>query len=216
MKRNETFLASRGTSLIQMLVVITTLGFLSTAVITTMVSMMRAQGRAAGVWVVHHQWLRLTDDWRRDAHAAMSAEITQQNDSPAFVLRSSSASHRITYLAGRGEVTRRETDGDKLLRTETYRLPDWTVRFEASSTSAEQQSSESNPRSRSRETSIRTLTSSATLLSVNQTVQMICRHPNAPRPTPKTSVPLREDSQLAVIGRDHRFEKPIAETKSPE
>ena len=194
MKRNETFLASRGTSLIQMLVVITTLGFLSTAVITTMVSMMRAQGRAAGVWVVHHQWLRLTDDWRRDAHSAVSAEITQQNDSPAFVLRSSSATHRVTYLAGKGEVTRRETDGDKVLRTETYRLPDWTVRFEASSASAEQPQS----------------------LSVNQTVQMICRRPNAPRPTPKTSVPLREDSQLAVIGRDHRFEKPIVETKSPE
>ena len=126
--------------------------------------------------------------------SAVSAEITQQNDSPAFVLRSSSATHRVTYLAGKGEVTRSETDGDKVLRTETYRLPDWTVRFEASSASAEQPQS----------------------LSVNQTVQMICRRPNAPRPTPKTSVPLREDSQLAVIGRDHRFEKPIVETKSPE
>ena len=180
----------RGTSLIHMLVVITMLGFLTTAVITTMVTMMRAQGRAAGVWVVHHQWLRLTDDWRRDAHAALSAEITQQDNAPAFVLRSADVTHRITYVANKNGVTRRETDGDKLVRTETYRLPDWKVRFEAATKT----------------------------LSVNQAAKLICQHPNAPRPTPKTEVPLREDSQLAVIGRDHRFEKTNSETetKKPE
>ena len=84
----------RGTSLIHMLVVITSLGFLTTTVITTMVTMMRSQGRAAGVWVVHHQWLKLTDHWRRDALAALSAEITQQDNASAFVFRSNDASHR--------------------------------------------------------------------------------------------------------------------------
>ncbi|HLQ45951.1 MAG TPA: hypothetical protein VK137_14525, partial [Planctomycetaceae bacterium] len=54
------------------------------------------------------------------------------------------------------------------------------------------------------------------LLSANQAVRMIAQRPNAPRPTPRTSVPLREDSQLAVIGRDHRFEKPVPETKTSE
>jgi hypothetical protein len=176
----------RGTSLIHMLVVITSLGFLTTAVITTMVTMMRAQGRAAGVWVVHHQWLKLTDDWRRDAHAALSAEITQQDSAPAFVLRSANAAQRITYVVGKRDVTRRETDGDKLIRTETYRLPDWNIRFEAD---------------------VKTLTT-------NQTAKLICQHPNAPRPTSTTPVPLREDAQLAVIGRDHRFEKTNSEPES--
>lgn len=175
----------RGTSLIHMLVVITSLGFLTTAVITTMVTMMRAQARAAGVWVVHHQWLRLTDDWRKDAHAAIGAEIIQQDNSPAFVLRSANAAHRISYVVGKSEVTRRETNGDKLVRTETYRLPDWSIRFESDSKS----------------------------LATNQLVKLICQHPNSPRPTPTTPVPLREDTQLAVIGRDHRFEKTSSESK---
>ncbi len=175
----------RGTSLIHMLVVITSLGFLTTTVITTMVTMMRSQGRAAGVWVVHHQWLKLTDHWRRDAHAALSAEITQQDNASAFVFRSNDASHRITYVVGRREVTRRETNGDKLIRTETYRLPDWNVRFEADAKS----------------------------LATNQLAKLICQHPNSPRPTPTTPVPLREDTQLAVIGRDHRFEKTSPELK---
>ncbi|MCX7421260.1 MAG: hypothetical protein NT013_17200 [Planctomycetia bacterium] len=180
----------RGTSLIHMLVVITSLGFLTTAVITTMVSMMRAQGRAAGVWVMHHQWLQLTDDWRRDAHAALSAEITLQDNVPTFVLQSAAATHRVTYVANKNEVIRRETDGDKLVRTETYRLPNWNVRFEADAKS----------------------------LTTNQPAKLICQHPNSPRPTPTTPVPLREDTQLAVIGRDHRFEKTSSETetKKPE
>lgn len=186
----------RGTSLIQMLVVITALGFLTTTVITTIVSMMRAQGRAAGVWVVHHQWLKLTDDWRRDAHAATSAEIIRQDNAPAFVLRSALGSHSVTYVAGKNEVLRRETDGDKLVRTETYRLPDWNIRFEAAPSKTS------------------TVPSPVTSLAVNQLVKLICTHPNAPRPTPTTDVPLREDVQLAVIGRDHRFEKLITETKT--
>jgi hypothetical protein len=137
-------------------------------------------------WLSQHSLLRLSDDFRNDAHAAKFAEITTQNDAPAVIFQTSQeATRSVTYLVADQQVTRRETDGDKLLRTEVYRLPDRQVTFGATN------SKDAPPR-----------------LATGESVRLTCRRPNAPPIDQRTTPPLHDEQVVAVIGRDHRFEKP--------
>ena len=144
----------------------------------------------ATVWVQQQTVRRLSDDFRRDAHAARSAEIVTQNEHPTLILKSVAASDaaagakQITYLAEANRVTRRETDGETIVRQEVYRLPDSRIVFEAKKSA-----------------------NSGGVVSVGQSLQLICRRPNSALITRQTSQPRRDDAVLAVIGRDHRFEK---------
>ena len=175
-----------GVTLTQMLVVIALTGVITTAAITTIITMLRLEGRTTQMWLSQQSLLRLSDDFRSDAHAAKFAEITTQNGAPALVLQDNTESTRsVTYLVAEHQVTRRETDGDKLLRTEVYRLPDSVVQFE--STSAKNVP----PR-----------------LTSGESVRLTCRRPNAPPINQRTSPPLHDEHVVAVIGRDHRFENP--------
>ena len=175
-----------GVTLTQMLVVIALTGVITTAAITTIITMLRLEGRTTQVWLSQQTLLRLSDDFRSDAHAAKSAEITTQNDAPAVIFQSSlEATNSVTYLVAEHQVTRRETEGDKLLRTEVYRLPDSQVTFGSTT------SKNDPPR-----------------MATGETVQLICRRPNAPPINQRTQPPLHDEHVIAVIGRDHRFEKP--------
>ena len=175
-----------GVTLTQMLVVIALTGVITTAAITTIITMLRLEGRTTQVWLSQQTLLRLSDDFRSDAHAAKFAEITTQNDAPAVIFQSSrEATKSVTYLVAEHQVTRRETDGDKLLRTEVYRLPESFVRFDSTS------SKNVPPR-----------------LTSGESVQLTCRRPNAPPINQRTPPPLHDEQVVAVIGRDHRFEKP--------
>ncbi len=175
-----------GITLTQMLVVIALTSVITMAAITTIVTMLRLEGRTTQVWMSQQTLLRLSDDFRSDAHAAKVAEITTQNDAPAVIFQSSAESTKsVTYLVAKHQVTRRETDGDKLLRTEVYRLPDNEVTFGSTT------SKNDPPR-----------------IQAGETVQLICRRPNTPQINQRTPPPLHDEHVVAVIGRDHRFEKP--------
>ena len=175
-----------GVTLTQMLVVIALTGVITTAAITTIITMLRLEGRTTQVWLSQQTLLRLSDDFRSDAHAAKFAEITTQNATPALILQDNTETTKsVTYLVAEHQVTRRETDGDKLLRIEVYCLPDSVVRFE--STSAKNDP----PR-----------------LTSGENVRLTCRRPNAPPINQRTPPPLHDEHVIAVIGRDHRFEKP--------
>ncbi len=180
------FARRAGVTLTQMLVVIALTGVITTAAITTIITMLRLEGRTTQMWLSQQTLLRLSDDFRSDAHAAKFAEITTQNGAPALIFQDKSESTKsVTYLVVQHQVTRRETDGDKLLRTEVYRLPDSQVTFGSTT------SKNDPPR-----------------MATGETVQLTCRRPNAPPMNQRTSPPLHDEHVVAVIGRDHRFEKP--------
>jgi hypothetical protein len=146
--------------------------------------MLRLEGRTTQVWMNQQALLRLSDDFRSDAHAAKTAEITTQNQAPALIFQQGEEPTRtVTYFVVGSQVTRRETDGEKLLRLEVYRLPDSEVRF-ASATKTE-----------------------PSRLASGDSVTLTCRRPNAPPINPRLPAPRHDEHVVAVIGRDHRFEK---------
>lgn len=172
-----------GITLTQMLVVMALTSVITTSAISLVITMMRLEGNTIQVWMTQRTFLQLSQDFRKDAHAAQFAEITQQNELPVLIFRNEPKS--VTYVATVGQVTRRETDGDKLLRTETYRIPESNVWFERTG------SSEDPPR-----------------IGTGQSVRMTCRRPNQESINRRTTAPRHDERIVAVVGRDHRFEKP--------
>ena len=175
-----------GTSLVQMLVVISLTGVITMAAISIIITMLRLEGRTLQVWMTQQTLLQLGDDFRSDAHAAQSAEITTQNAAATLIFRSGApVGKSVTYVATDSHVIRRETSGDKLLRTETYRLPESEVLFGGMSAGDE---------------SVR--------LNLGQSVRLTCRRPSAEAINRLTPAPRHDEHVIAVLGRDHRFEKP--------
>lgn len=178
-----------GITLTQLLVVISLTSVITTAAISVVISMLRLEGRTLQVWMTQQTLLQLGQDFRDDAHAAQSAEITTQNEVPALIFQSGEATAKaVTYIAAENRVTRRETDGDKLLRTETYRLPEGEFRFGAIG------SGDKPGR-----------------LSPGQSVRLTCRRPNVEAINRRTPAPRHDEHVIAVLGRDHRFKKRAAE-----
>ncbi len=173
-----------GVTLTQMLVVIAITSVITSAAISIIITMLRLEGRTMQVWMTQQSLLQLREDFRADAHAAQSAEITTQNAAPTLIFRSGSLSKSVTYVATESQVTRHERDGDKTLRTETYRLPESQVRFRG--IGSEDESSR---------------------LNLGQDVQLICRRANAEAINYHTPAPTHDEHVVAVLGRDQRFEK---------
>ena len=175
-----------GITLTQMLVVIALTSIITTAAISIIITMLRLEGRTMQVWMTQQTLLQLGDDFREDAHAAQSAEISTQNRTTTLIFRSGvSDTKSVAYVATESQVIRRETDGEKLLRTETYRLPEGEVLFGGISFGVE---------------SLR--------LSLGQSVRLTCRRPNVEAINRRTPAPRHDEHVIAVLGRDHRFEKP--------
>ena len=175
-----------GISLTQMLVVIALTSIITTAAISIIITMLRLEGRTMQVWMTQKTLLQLGDDFRDDAHAAQSAEISTQNQTTTLIFRNGVADAKsVAYVATDSQIIRRETDGDKLLRTETYRLPEGEFLFGGVSSGDE---------------SFR--------LSSGQSVRLTCRRPNVEAINRRTPAPRHDEHVIAVLGRDHRWEKP--------
>ena len=172
-----------------MLVVIALTSVITTAAISIIITMMRLEGRTMQVWMTQQTLLQLGDDFREDAHAAQSAEISTQNQTTTLIFRNGVADAKaVAYVATESQVIRRETDGDKLLRTETYRFPEGEFRFGGASSGDE---------------SLR--------LSLGQSVRLTCRRPNVEAINRRTPAPRHDEHVIAVLGRDHRWEKRVTE-----
>lgn len=175
-----------GVTLTQMLVVVSLTSAITMAAISVIITMMRLEGRTMQGWMTQQTLRQLGDDFREDAHAAQSAEITTQKAGPTVIFRSGSANAKsVTYVAIENRVIRRETDGEQLPRIETYRLPEGKVRFDGVSANQESLS-----------------------LSVGQSVRLICRRPNVSAIKHHPSAPSHDEQIIAVLGRNHRLEKP--------
>ena len=172
-----------GVTLTQMLVVIALTSAISMAAISVIISMMRMEGRTMRVWMTQQTLLQLGNDFRDDAHAAQSAEIDKQNEASTLIFRSGPAPKTVTYVATANRVIRNEQDGEKLLRTETYRLPESNVRFGAVGSGE------------------------VSSFDLGQEVNLICDRPNAQAINRPTPAPRHDEHVSAMLGRDHRFEK---------
>lgn len=170
-----------GVTLTQMLVVITITTVITSVAISLIITMLRLEGRTMQVWMTQQALLQLGDDFRADAHAAQSAEITTQNQAPALIFRSGSAAKTVTYVATDNEVARHERDGDRVVRTETYHLPESQVRFGG--------------------------IGSGETWKLGQEVRLICHRANAEAINQLTPAPTHDEHVVAVLGRDQRFER---------
>lgn len=178
-----------GITLTQMLVVIALTSVITTAAISVIITMLRLEGRTMQVWMTQQTLLQLGDDFRDDAHAAQSAEIRTQNQAATLIFRSGATDAKsVAYISTESQVIRRETNGDKLLRTETYRLPDGEVLFGGIGSGDE-----------------------PLLLSLGQSVRLTCRRPNVEAINRRTPAPRHDEHVIAVLGRDHRWEKRVTE-----
>lgn len=183
-EENMRIVGRAGITLTQMLVVIALTSVITTAAISVIISMLRLEGRTLQIWMTQQTLLQLGRDFCEDVHAAQSAEITTQNQAPTVIFRNGGAATKVvTYVALENQVTRRETDGDRLLRMETYRLPEAEFRFTAVG-------SRDEPR-----------------VIPGQLMSLICRRPNVEAINRRTPAPRHDEHVIAVLGRDHRFEK---------
>lgn len=178
-----------GITLTQMLVVIALTSVITTAAISIIITMLRLEGRTMQVWMTQQTLLQLGDDFRDDAHTAQSAEIRTQNQTTTLIFRGDAADAKsVAYVSTDSQVIRRETDGEKLLRTETYRLPEGEVLFSGLDSGDELHR-----------------------LSLGQSVRLTCRRPNAEAINRRTPAPRHDEHVIAVLGRDRRFEKRVTE-----
>lgn len=177
-------LSRAGFTLTQLLVVIALIGVITTVAISIIITMLQLEGRTVQVWLTQESLRRLAEDFREDAHAAKTAEIRTQNDSPTMIFRSGTPTTSVTYVATENQVVRRETDGDKLLRTESYQVPEATFAFQAVGSNSE-----------------------TTDLKPGQLVNLTCLRPNVEAINRRTPAPRHEEHILAELGRDHRFVK---------
>lgn len=178
-----------GISLTQMLVVIALTSLITMAAISIIITMLRLEGRTMQVWMTQQTLLQLGDDFREDAHVAQSAEIRTQNQATTLIFRSGVADAKsVAYVTTEGQVIRRETDGDKLLRTETYRLPEGEVLFGGIGSGDE-----------------------SSRWNLGQSVRLTCRRPNVEAINRRTPAPRHDEHVIAVLGRDRRFEKRVTQ-----
>lgn len=188
---SATCLSNRaGVSLIQMMVVISLIGVITTVSITMIITMLRSQERATDVWMTQRNLIRLSVDFRRDAHSARSAEIATQNDQPVLIFKvDDTGTKTVRYARIADQVTRQAFHGKQHSQSESYRLPGCDVRFEGLP--------ETPPVSK---------VDSRVVVS-GQALRLTCLQPNSAPLNTKMQTPRHNEHIVAVIGRDHRLEK---------
>jgi hypothetical protein len=188
----ERRIGRRGTTLIQLLVVISLIAVLSSLTVSTVISVLQTEANAVAAMVADNQFVRLANDWDEDVASARFVRLTRQIDQPVAILGYDQGEvHLVTYVAMTDRVVRHETDGKRLIRTETYRLPEWSVSFDSPKPDVVEQS-----------------------LVTGQSVRLICHRPLSVQRVPKSLRSHRDEQVIAVVGRDHRHEKSEARHES--
>ena len=116
-------MSRRAFSLIEMLVVIAVSGVLMSVALTTLYTLMQAESSGRDHVSQAATVARLADQFRSDVHAALRPIVSeaQAKDQWQFALAKDTA---VTYKAFPGEVQRHEQVAGKLVRQESYLLPD--------------------------------------------------------------------------------------------
>lgn len=121
----------RGASLIEMLVVISTMSVIMTVAATTILWLLRSEASGAKAVAASAGFSRLATDFRRDVHSATGAEMQPQQEGgvQGLTLRLP-LTQRIHYEAQANHIVRKQHVGDQIRSTDTYSLPAGVCRFE--------------------------------------------------------------------------------------
>jgi Tfp pilus assembly protein FimT len=111
----------RGISLIEMMAVMATMSVLLTLAVTTLTLLMRAGQSSTSAVTASLAVSRLAHDFRHDVRAASAAERQAADDDQPDRLQLSLAANRVViYERQKAAIVRRETSGEKSIRTEAY------------------------------------------------------------------------------------------------
>ena len=114
----------RGTSLIEMLVVITTISFVLSGTGICLHGMYRADRRTRESLVRHETLQRLALQFRTDAHQAAAVRVKADGNQPAQGMTLAQPNGRsVEYRWADGSIERHLRDGEKRLHDEAFRLP---------------------------------------------------------------------------------------------
>ena len=111
----------RGISLIEMMAVMATMSVLLTLAVTTLTLLMRAGQSSTSAVTASLAVSRLANDFRHDVRAASAAELqAADNGQPDRLHLSLAADRVVIYERQKAAIVRRETSGEKSIRTEAY------------------------------------------------------------------------------------------------
>ncbi len=171
----------RGVTLVEMLVVISTMSVIMGLGITTIFLMMRAEGSGAKTLVDSMTYARMANSFRQDVHAAHDVQlVADAADKHSLSLRMSQT-EQVTYQIDDENVVRIAKTNDKVDHLEQFRLPNVKAGFEL------------HPHQTAGEGALIEL--------------VLTRRHSAATDQHEAVLPTREYRIKALIGRDHRFEK---------
>jgi type II secretory pathway component PulJ len=173
-----------GITLTQLLVVISLTTTISGAAITSVISLLRQQGRVIQTSTTQQSWWRLSAAFRRDAHAARFAQIVRQNQEVSLIFRESpESSDSVTYSVAQDHVARRQSGA--MARSEIYRIPGFEVTFRIQQKSNRDAGQTAQP---------------------GDEIHLIAHRATSLRDG-RTSTTRLQETVIAMIGRDSRFKK---------
>jgi type II secretory pathway pseudopilin PulG len=121
----------RGSSILEMSIVITILTVLLSAAAMLLASLVTHTGRQRATYHEAQVATRFAESLRRDVHAALSIEVSAADATPAWLQMTLPAGEQVEYVVVDSGVVRRLRNGDEIRHRELYRLPDLdAMRFE--------------------------------------------------------------------------------------
>lgn len=120
----------RGVSLIEALIVISTMSVVATLGATMVFFLMRAEGRSTRHFLMNRTISRLADRFRRDANTALDVEVLVDANGTPNRIRLAQHDRQIVFQSDDERVIRLVEREEKVLSRETYRLADSAVLFE--------------------------------------------------------------------------------------
>lgn len=170
----------RGFTLIETLVVISTMSVILMLSATTIFFLMRAEGDGTRALTSSTSFARLQNAFRRDARAASSAHINQTGAGEEFLEFEFNSSQSIQYRIVGDQIVRNKFVDETVSATEEFFVPKTTIGFEVAQQNGK----------------------TVAVLSCD-------RRPLSTVETKQKTVRSREYRIVAAIGRDRRFEKDL-------
>ena len=172
----------RGVTLVEMLVVISTMSVIMALGITTIFLMMRAEGSGAKALVDSMTYARMANSFRQDVHAARDIQlVADAPDKPNSLRLRLSQTEQVTYQIDDENVIRITKTNDKVDHLEQFRLPNVKAGFELHGNQT---------------------AGNSTLIEL-----VLTRRHAAATDQHEAVLPTREYRIKALLGSDHRFEK---------
>ncbi|MDZ4783864.1 MAG: prepilin-type N-terminal cleavage/methylation domain-containing protein [Planctomycetia bacterium] len=114
----------RGTSLLEMAIVISILTVLLSAAAMLLASLVMHTGRQRSTYHEAQVTTRFAAALRRDVHEAVAIDVSAADTTPARLQLTLPGDERVEYVVGVSGVERLLRNGDEVRQTELYRLPD--------------------------------------------------------------------------------------------